>query len=54
MDLLNRLYDVSGRSSVDHPFVNITLGFELKMLNLAPLVPIRDIMDWRHTSSLST
>ncbi|KAJ7098253.1 tyrosinase [Mycena epipterygia] len=47
MDLPNRLFDVSGRSSVDPPFVNITLGFELKMLNLAPLVPIRDIMDPR-------
>ncbi|KAJ7089203.1 tyrosinase [Mycena belliarum] len=46
-DLPARLHDVSGRSSVDPPFVNITLGFELKMSNLAPLVPIRDIMDPR-------
>ncbi|KAJ7698575.1 tyrosinase [Mycena rosella] len=47
MDLPERLFDVSGRSSVDPPFVNITLAFELKMLNLAPLVPIRDVMDPR-------
>ncbi|KAF7338726.1 Tyrosinase central domain-containing protein [Mycena sanguinolenta] len=47
LDLPHRLFDVSGRSSVDPPFVNITLAFELKMLNLAPLVPIRDIMDPR-------
>ncbi|KAJ7669374.1 tyrosinase [Mycena polygramma] len=47
LDLPRRLFDVSGRSSVDPPFVNITLSFELKMLNLAPLVPIRDIMDPR-------
>ncbi|KAJ6532764.1 tyrosinase [Mycena vulgaris] len=45
LDLPKRLFDVSGRSSVDPPFVNITLAFELKMLNLAPLIPIRDIMD---------
>ncbi|KAJ7847812.1 tyrosinase [Mycena olivaceomarginata] len=45
LDLPHRLFDVSGRSSVDPPFVNITLAFQLKMLNLAPLVPIRDIMD---------
>ncbi|KAJ7484381.1 tyrosinase [Mycena latifolia] len=46
-DLPNRLFDISGRSSVDPPFVNITLAFELKMLNLAPLVTIRDVMDPR-------
>ncbi|KAJ7681228.1 tyrosinase [Mycena olivaceomarginata] len=45
LDLPHRLFDVSGRSSVDPPFVNITLAFQLKMLNLAPLASIRDIMD---------
>ncbi|KAJ7931271.1 tyrosinase [Mycena leptocephala] len=54
LDLPKRLFDVSGRSSVDPPFVNITLGFELKMLNLAPLVPIRDVMDPRSEPSCYT
>ncbi|KAJ7322965.1 tyrosinase, partial [Mycena albidolilacea] len=45
LDLPHRLFDVSGRSSVDPPFVNITLAFQLKMRNLAPLVSIRDMMD---------
>ncbi|KAJ7636904.1 tyrosinase [Roridomyces roridus] len=47
MDLPSRLLDVSGRSSVGPPFVDITLDFGLKMLNLAPLVQIRDVMDPR-------
>ncbi|KAJ7128802.1 tyrosinase [Mycena crocata] len=47
MDLPKRLFDISGRSTIDPPFVDITLAFELKMLNLAPSIPIRDIMDPR-------
>ncbi|KAJ7815274.1 hypothetical protein B0H14DRAFT_2848064 [Mycena olivaceomarginata] len=44
-DRKNRLFAISGRSNVDPPFVNVTLRFGLKMSNLAPLVPIRAVMD---------
>lgn len=47
-DLRTRLYAISGVSSVDPPFVNVTLDFELKMNGLAPLVKIRDVMDIRN------
>jgi len=45
--LARRLIEISGRSSVDPPFVNVTLAFKLKMGILAPLVSIGDVMDIR-------
>jgi len=46
-DLQTRLTDISGRSTVDPPFTNVTLAFQLKMSNLANLVTIGDVMDIR-------
>lgn len=47
-DLETRLYAISGRSSVDPPFMNVTLDFNLKMNGLAPLVQLREVMDIRN------
>ncbi|KAG9217933.1 hypothetical protein CCMSSC00406_0008574 [Pleurotus cornucopiae] len=47
MDLKRRLTDISGRTSIDPPVVNVTLDFKLKMGILADLIPIRDVMDVR-------
>jgi tyrosinase len=47
LDLSHRLTDISGQSSVDPPFKNVTLDYQLKMDVLAPLVPIRNVMDVR-------
>ncbi len=47
MDLKRRLTDISGRTSIDPPVVNVTLDFKLKMGVLADLIPIRDVMDVR-------
>ncbi|CAK5272159.1 unnamed protein product [Mycena citricolor] len=47
IDLPTRLLDVSGRSRVNPPFVNITLAYPLKMWSLAPTIPIWRVMDVR-------
>ena len=43
--LPSRLFDISGHSTPDPPFSNITLDFKLDMGNLAPNITIRDVMD---------
>ncbi|KAJ7041051.1 tyrosinase [Mycena alexandri] len=48
MNFSSRLEDVSGRSNVDAPDVNVTLDFELGMEMLAPTVTIREVMDIRN------
>ncbi|KAF8055434.1 tyrosinase [Lyophyllum atratum] len=44
-DPAKRLYAVSGRTSVTPPYGSLTLGFMLEMANLAPRVPVREVMD---------
>jgi tyrosinase len=44
-DPRKRLREVSGRSTGDPPYKNITLDFKLKMGTLAEKVPIGDVMD---------
>ncbi|KAJ7845471.1 tyrosinase [Mycena leptocephala] len=48
MKFSSRLEDMSGRSTVDPPYVNVTLDFELNMMMLAPTVTIREVMDIRN------
>jgi hypothetical protein len=48
MNLSSRIDDMSGRSTVDMPYVNVTLDFELGMMKLAPTVTIREVMDIRN------
>jgi tyrosinase len=48
VDPMKRLGDMSGRSTVDPPHVNVALDFELKMMKLAPTVTIREVMDIRN------
>ena len=38
--LPSRLYEISGRSTPDPPYQNVTLDFDLEMGNLAPNVTI--------------
>ena len=48
-NLNKRLYEVSGHTAVDPPFVEVTLDFRLKMFNLASAsATIRDVMDIRN------
>ncbi|KAJ7489295.1 hypothetical protein FB451DRAFT_686309 [Mycena latifolia] len=48
MNFSSRLEDMSGRSTVHPPYVNVTLDFELDMRMLAPTVTIREVMDIRN------
>ena len=43
--LPSRLFEISGRSTPDPPYQNVTLDFMLEMGNQAPNVPIRNVMD---------
>jgi tyrosinase len=43
--LPHRLYEISGRSTTQPPFHNVTLDYPLLMGTLGPNVPIRDVMD---------
>ncbi|KAG5635596.1 hypothetical protein H0H81_010667 [Sphagnurus paluster] len=47
VDPQTRLFDISGRTSVDPPYQNVTLDFMLDMGGVAPHVPIRKVMDIR-------
>jgi hypothetical protein len=40
-----RLYEISGRSTVNPPYRNVTLAYQLKTFNLAPPVTIAQVMD---------
>ncbi|KAF7369148.1 Tyrosinase central domain-containing protein [Mycena venus] len=48
MNFSSRIADMSGRSTVDPPFVNVTLDFGLDMMAIAPKVTIREVMDIRN------
>ncbi|KAJ6534938.1 tyrosinase, partial [Mycena capillaripes] len=47
MDFSSRAEDMSGRSTVNPPYVEITLDFGLDMMMLAPTVRISDVVDIR-------
>ena len=40
-----RLNEISGRSTIEPPFVNVTLDYPLDMGTLGAVRPIRDVMD---------
>jgi len=46
-----RLYEISGRVSVTPPYGNVTLNYPLRMGNVGPTIPIRDVMDIREEPS---
>jgi tyrosinase len=52
--LPSRLYEISGRSTPDPPYQNITLDFQLEMGNLAPNATIRSVMDIHDDSNCYT
>ncbi|KAF9038245.1 tyrosinase [Panaeolus papilionaceus] len=41
----SRLFEITGRSTVDPPYTNVTLDFILDVKTLGPAIAIRDIMD---------
>jgi len=45
MDPHTRLHEISGRSTEKPPYTNVTLDFKLNGGTLAPMVPIRDVMN---------
>lgn len=47
MKLPDRLSEISGPSTYEPPFTEVTLDFELKMNALGALLPISDVMDIR-------
>ena len=49
-----RLYEVSGQTSITPPYGNLTLGFPLQVGNLGPTVLVRDVMDIRKEPSCYT
>jgi tyrosinase len=40
-----RLHEISGRSTVDPPYTNVTLDFMLHNGPLAPVIPIQEVMN---------
>lgn len=52
--LPSRLYDISGRSTTEPPFENVTLDFVLEMGLLAPNITIRDVMNIHQQPSCYT
>lgn len=52
--LPSRLYEISGRSTPNPPYQNVTLDSDLEMGNLAPTVTIRNVMDIHGESNCYT
>ena len=52
--LPSRLFEISGRSTPDPPYQNITLDFVIEMGNLARNVTIRDVMNIHDESNCYT
>lgn len=52
--LPHRLYEITGRSTINPPYVNVTLDFLLIMTPLGPTVPIREVMDIHSSPSCYT
>ena len=50
LDPKTRLYEISGPTTVNPPFVNVTLDFVLTSGVLGPPLPIRDVMNIYHPS----
>ena len=50
LDPEKRLEAISGPTTVNPPFVNVTLDFMLAIGVLGPLLPIRDVMNIYHPS----
>ncbi|KAF8201276.1 monooxygenase [Mycena galopus ATCC 62051] len=48
LNFSSRIQEMSGRSTADPPYTNVTLDFELDMLTIAPTVTIREVMDIRN------
>ena len=52
--LPSRLYEISGRSTPNPPYENVTLNFLLEMGNQARNLPIRDVMNIHDDSNCYT
>ena len=50
LDPEKRLHEISGPTTVNPPFVEVTLDFMLTSSTLAPPIPIRDVMSIFHPS----